>query len=107
MTTLVVGASGATGRLLVEQLLKQGQKTKIIVRSLDGLPDCFKDNNDIFIIHASVLNLSDAEMTNHVKGCDAVASCLGHNLTVKGIYGKPRRLVTDTVRRLCNAIRQN
>ncbi|GEM_PF-6300437 len=25
MTTLVVGASGATGRLLVEQLLKRGQ----------------------------------------------------------------------------------
>jgi len=107
MTTLVVGASGATGRLLVEQLLKQGQKIKIIVRSPDGLPDCFKDNNDISIIHASVLNLSDAEMTNHVKGCDAVASCLGHNLTVKGIYGKPHRLVTDTVRRLCNAIRQS
>ena len=36
MTTLVVGASGATGRLLVEQLLAQGEKVKIIVRSVYG-----------------------------------------------------------------------
>jgi hypothetical protein len=34
-----------------------------------------------------------------------VASCLGHNLTVKGIFGPPRRLVTDATRRLCTAIK--
>ena len=39
MTTLVVGASGATGRLLVEKLLKRGQHVRIIVRSTDDLPD--------------------------------------------------------------------
>ncbi|MFQ6617202.1 MAG: NAD(P)H-binding protein, partial [Fidelibacterota bacterium] len=43
----------------------------------------------------------------HVKGCKAVASCLGHNLSFKGIYGHPRRLVTDATRRLCNAIKAN
>ena len=32
MTVLVVGASGATGRQLVSQLLKRGLKVKIIVR---------------------------------------------------------------------------
>jgi hypothetical protein len=46
-------------------------------------------------------------MAEHVAGCEAVASCLGHNLTLKGIYGKPRRLVTDAARRLCGAIRAN
>ena len=55
-------------------------------------------------IEASVLELSDEEMAQHVKGCDAVASCLGHNITWKGVYGKPRRLVTETTRRLCEAI---
>jgi len=39
-------------------------------------------------------------MAQHVAGCDAVASCLGHNLTFKRLFGKPRRLVTDAVRRL-------
>jgi hypothetical protein len=107
MTTLVAGASGATGRLLVEQLLHQGQNVKIIVRSPDKLPKHLLNNDQISIITASVLNISDAEMTEHVHGCDAIASCLGHTLSVKGIYGKPRRLVTDAVRRLCNAIIEN
>lgn len=37
MGTLIVGANGATGRLLVEELLKRGQTVKIVVRSLDSL----------------------------------------------------------------------
>ena len=36
MKVLVVGASGATGRLVVEQLLRQGIEVRAIVRSLDG-----------------------------------------------------------------------
>lgn len=107
MTILVVGASGATGRLLVEQLLTQGHKVKAIVRSPDKLPGSWKNNANLIIISASVLDLSDQEMREHVYGCDAIASCLGHNLTWKGIYGQPRRLVTDTAIRLCKAVKAN
>ena len=107
MTTLVVGASGATGRRLVEQLLSLEQHVKVIVRLPDNLPQSWQNNERLSIIHTSVLELSDAEMIQHVQGCDAVASCLGHNMTWKGIYGHPRRLVTDTVRRLTNAITAN
>ena len=107
MTTLVVGASGATGQLLVGQLLNRGQKVKIIVRSPDKLPEFFQNNDNLSVIHASVLDISDSEMTRHVNGCEAVASCLGHNMSLKGIYGHPRRLVTDAVRRLCGAIKAN
>ena len=105
MTVLVVGASGATGRLLVEQLLNRGQQVKIIVRSMNNLPDAVTNHDHLTVIQASVLDLSDAEMAQHVSGCDAVASCLGHNMSFKGIYGQPRRLVTDATRRLCSAIR--
>ena len=107
MATLVVGASGATGRLLVEQLLNQGQNVKIIVRELISLPDNIKSHNNTSVIQASILDLSDAEMAGHLRGCDAVASCLGHNMTFKGLYGHPHRLVTDATRRLCAAIRKN
>ena len=107
MTTLVVGASGATGRQLVAQLLNQGQHVKAIVRSAEKLPEAIKNESRLTVIKASILELSDAEMAEHIAGCDAVASCLGHNLTLKGIYGKPRRLVTDATRRLCNAIKAN
>ena len=101
----MVGASGATGRLLVEQLLDRGQQVKIIVRSNNNLPDAVIDHDRLTVIQASVLDLSDAEMAQHVSGCDAVASCLGHNMSFKGIYGQPRRLVTNATRRLCSAIR--
>jgi putative NADH-flavin reductase len=107
MTTLVVGASGATGRHLVEQLLNRGQKVKIVVRQSETLPIIFKNNDNLSIIQASILDLSDPEIVEHVKGCDAVASCLGHNMSLKGIFGHPRRLVTDTTRRLCSAIKVN
>ena len=105
MTVLVVGASGATGRLLVEQLLDRGQQVKIIVRSTNNLPDAVINHDHLTVIQASVLDLSDAEMVQHVSGCGAVASCLGHNMSFKGIYGQPRRLVTDATHRLCSAIR--
>ncbi|SIS73210.1 NAD(P)-dependent oxidoreductase [Neptunomonas antarctica] len=104
MTTLVVGASGATGRLLVRQLLAQGQKVKIIVRCVDSLPDTLKQNDHLMITQASLLEMTDAELLEQVKGCNAVVSCLGHNLTFKGMFGHPKRLVTGAVQRLCNAI---
>ena len=107
MTTLVVGASGVTGRLLVKQLLNLGLNVKVIVRSADKLPEDIRHHGNIFVIQASVLDLSDAEMAQYANGCDAVASCLGHNVSFKGIYGHPRRLVTDTTRRLCHAIKAN
>jgi len=107
MTTLVVGASGATGRLLVEQLLKRGQNVRIIVRSPENLSAFLKNHDNVSMIQASVLNLSDAEMARYVKGCGAVASCLGHSISLKGIYGHPRRLVTEATRRLCQAIKAN
>jgi hypothetical protein len=48
--------------------------------------------------------MTDAQLLEQVQGCRAVASCLGHNLTVRGIFGHPRRLVTTGVKRLCQAI---
>ena len=107
MTILVVGASGATGRLLVEQLLNRGYHVKVIIRTPERLPEHLRNHKSLVVISASVLDLSDEEMSQHVKGCDAVASCLGHNINLKGIYGEPRRLVTDTACRLCDAIKVN
>lgn len=107
MTTLVVGASGATGRQLVAQLLHRGQTVRAIVRSPETLPEFINNHDNFSLLQASVLDLSDAEMARYVEGCDAVASCLGHNLGFKGIFGPPRRLVTDATRQLCNAIKAN
>lgn len=107
MKILVVGASGATGRLLVKQLLDCGHEVKIIVRSADSLPDFLKNQKNLSVKVAAITDLSDADLEQFVSTCDALASCLGHNLSWKGIYGKPRRLVTDATRRLCQAIKAN
>ena len=107
MKILVVGASGATGRLLVEQLLIRDQKVKIIVRSDESLPESVKNHKNLEIIKATLLDLSDSELEIQVKDIDAVASCLGHNITFKGMFGQPRKLVTDATRRLCEAIKAN
>ncbi|OUR90820.1 NAD-dependent epimerase [Flavobacteriales bacterium 34_180_T64] len=107
MTILVVGASGATGIQLVEQLLIQRHKVKVVVRSPEKLPESWKRNNDLQIISASILEMSDIEMSQHVIDCHSIVSCLGHSMTWKGIYGQPRKLVTDATRRLCEAIKIN
>ncbi len=104
---LIVGASGATGRLLTEELLNRGQFVKVVVRTPDKLPAALRNHDNLSVIHASILELSDAELARHVKGCDAVASCLGHNMDLKGLYGHPRKLVTDATRRLCDAVKAN
>lgn len=107
MTVLVVGATGATGRLLVQELLRRGEPVRAIVRNLDGLPEAIKQDNNLTLIQGSVLEFSATELAQHVQGCRAVASCLGHNLTLKGLYGAPRRLVTEATSRLCQAIVAN
>lgn len=103
MKTLVVGASGTTGKLLVKQLLKAGQQVKAVVRSTSTIPDSLNNNKNLIIIKSNISEISVDEMVKHLADCQAVASCLGHNLTMKGIYGEPRKLVTDTVRLLCEA----
>ena len=107
MTTLVVGASGATGKLLVTQLLASGQKVKIIVRSTSNLSDNWNNNAQLTVITKNITEINVEEMSKIVADCQSVASCLGHNMTWKGIYGKPRRLVADTVKLLCEAITKN
>jgi nucleoside-diphosphate-sugar epimerase len=107
MKILVAGATGATGRLLVEHLLNRGHIVKVIIRSPEKLPAIMKNHDRLIVIHAGILDLGEAEIAWHVKDCDAVASCLGHTLNLKGIYGQPRGLVADAVRLLCNGIQSN
>ena len=107
MTTLVLGATGATGKQLVEQLLSMGQKVKLIVRPTGKIADTWMNNDKISIIKASISKISVSEMINYMNDCQSVASCLGHNITLKGIFGKPRNLVTDAIRLLTDAIQKN
>jgi hypothetical protein len=50
MTTLVVGASGATGRLLVEQLLHRGHAVRVIVRTPTKLSEDIEQHPLLILI---------------------------------------------------------
>ena len=91
----------------MEQLLGKNHKVRVIVRSSDKLPAEVLENPNTAVIEASVLDLTDEEMAEHTKDCDAVVSCLGHVMNFKGMFGEPRKLCTDATRRLCNAIEKN
>jgi hypothetical protein len=107
MTTLVAGASGATGKHLVQQLLNAGEKVKVIVRPTGNIPDRWSGNSNLTIIKANILEISVDEMAEHLADCTAAASCLGHNITLKGLFGEPKRLCTEAVRLLCEAVIKN
>lgn len=107
MVVFVVGASGATGKNLVKQLLKMGQDVKVIIRSSSKVPETWSKNDKVSVIKGNINELNVDEMAGYIKGCQAIASCLGHNMSWKGIYGKPRKLVTDAVGLICEAIVKN
>ena len=104
MNVLVVGASGATGRLAVEQLLENGHAVRIVVRSIASLPPHWKNHDRIEKVEAPILDLPSVQVQHLLQGCHGVVSCLGHNPTLKGIFGHPKRLVTDAVKKLTSAI---
>lgn len=111
MKILILGGTGATGRLLVKQLLEKDQNVVAIVRSKEKLlQECFGDfavdSTKLSVIEGTFLQMSDEEVKASMDGCDAVVSCLGHNMTMKGIYGKPRKLVKDSIKRVCDIIKQ-
>lgn len=104
MKILVLGASGATGRHLVEQLLFMERQVKIIIRPTANIPDAWINNPAITIIKTDISTIALKEAINYITDCEAVASCLGHGTTIKGIFGQPRKLVTNTVKAFCKAI---
>jgi hypothetical protein len=103
-TVLLVGGTGRTGRRVLAQLLSRGVAVRAIVRSSQGLPPEITGSPGVKLTEASLLSLSDLELQDHLRGCDAVISCLGHVLSLRGVLGPPRDLVTRATTRLCRAI---
>lgn len=93
-----------TGGLLVVQLLSRGHDVRVVARRRQRLPAAALNDPKLTVVEASILELSDLELSALVKGCDAVVSCLGHVMNFKGIFAEPKKLCTDAVQRLCAAI---
>ncbi len=101
---LLLGGTGRTGGRVLEQLLGRGVSVRAIVRSAEKIPADVAGHAELEIIEADLLALRDEELREYVRGCDAVISCLGHVISLKGVFGPPRDLVTQAATRVCRAI---
>ena len=107
MSVLVLGASGATGSLVVRQLIRRNIETKILIRKSSRLAKEIKESSLVEIVKGNINELNSAEMEQLIQKCDVVISCLGHNLTFKGLFGHPHYLVRDAVRSVCEAAKKS
>ena len=107
MSVLVLGASGATGSLVVRQLIRRNIETKILIRKSSRLAKEIKESNLVEIVKGNINELNSNEMEQLLQKCDVVFSCLGHNITFKGLFGHPRYLVRDAVRSVCEASKKS
>ncbi|MFD2045687.1 NAD(P)H-binding protein [Ornithinibacillus salinisoli] len=100
MRVLVLGASGATGKQVVRQLIKRQINTRILIRKSAVLSKDIQENPLVEIMKGNINELNDSEMNNLLRDCHVIISCLGHNVTPKGLFGKPRYLVFDAIKRI-------
>ena len=110
MRCLVLGATGRTGGLVVSDLLARGVAVRALVRRRNGagaaarIPVDAADTHDLEVVETDVASLAAAAFVDHLKGCDAVVSCLGPNVSLHGVFGPPYDLVTRAVGRVVDAV---
>jgi nucleoside-diphosphate-sugar epimerase len=99
---LLLGATGRTGSRVLTQLLERDVPVRAIVRSAERLPAGATADPRLTVVEADVTTLPGEELRRLMARCDAVVSCLGHNVSLRGVFGPPRDLVARTVERLCD-----
>ncbi len=104
MKVLILGASGATGKLVVQQLVKRKIQVRIVVRESAIIPSNISGDKTIEIIKGNINDIDVSQIINLLKDCDSVISCLGHNISLKGIFGPPCKLVSNTVAKIIEAL---
>jgi nucleoside-diphosphate-sugar epimerase len=104
MKALVLGASGATGKLVIEQLINKNIQVRVVVRESAIIPSQISENSSIEIIRGNINDFDSAKIKDLIEDCDSIFCCLGHNLSLKGILGPPHKLVYNTVVKIIEAI---
>ena len=95
MKLAIFGATGRTGRPLVEQALEAGHSVVALVRVSEKMS---MKNANLTLIQGDSTNAADVERT--VQGVDAVLSVLGQS------KGSPRNLLEVSMRNIVVAMRK-
>jgi len=104
MKTLVLGASGATGKLVMQQFVNKNIQVRVVMRESAVIPSQISDDKSIEIIKGNINDFEIAKIKDLVKDCDSVICCLGHNISFKGMFCPPRKLVFNTVAKIIEAL---
>ncbi len=104
MKVLVLGASGATGKLVLMQLVRRNINTRILIRGSAVIPEEFLDNPLVEIVKGNINELDQSDLDHLLEDCKVVISCLGHNISLQGMFGQPRYLVLNAIRNLSQTI---
>lgn len=104
MKILLLGATGATGQWAVKKLLSQGHHVVALVRSAEALQQRVGISKHLTVMEETALSIEQDALTAIVCSCEAVICCLGHTLSWKGVYGAPRMLVRDSLKRVCESV---
>ena len=82
---LLLGATGGIGSQALMQLLNRGVHVTAIVRTEARLPPAAMEYAHLstVVCESGALGMGVDEFSKHVQGCDAVVSCLGHNMNFK------------------------
>lgn len=100
MHILILGGTGAVGRLTLQHLLDQGHRVTALVRRTHEIPA-----HERLVQHLGTALECDAQwLANQLDEVDVVISCLGHRVTLSGLFGHPRRLVRDSLDRVLNTL---
>ncbi|MFA6907189.1 MAG: NAD(P)-binding oxidoreductase [Sphaerochaeta sp.] len=104
MKVLILGASGATGRLVASELMKRMMSVRIVVREHAVLPQSSKENPLMEVVTGDVDTFTQQKVQELLDDCGAAVCCLGHRTTIRGIFGKPHRLVIHAVQKVTTAM---
>lgn len=104
MKFFIAGATGATGRHVATLLLQQEHHVVTVARNPAALQNEVSLYPNLKVAAGSLLDMADRELDTLISGCDGVISCLGHNLTLKGMFGAPRLLCREAVERMAHSI---
>lgn len=103
-TVLLYGGTGRTGGRVLTQLLERGVAVRAVVRDVARLPDGVDGHPLLTTVEADLLSLAPVDLARHLDDCHTVICCLGHTISVRGIFGRPRDLVAQAVHRTVAAV---
>jgi len=104
MRVLILGATGATGSLVVRQLINKNVVVKAVIRSGSNKLDDLLNGDYLETIVGNISEFNLLKYIELINDCDSVICCLGHSITFKGLFGRPRMLVSDSIKNICEAI---